>query len=92
MRIEKILKRCAAVTMAGVWAFGIGAQRLDAQSKAKTEPAYRGAKKRSVASKKATAKFAVRVEALLGTTPTNKGEWGLLIVDAESGEIGRAHV
>src|SRR5437588_7276375 len=86
MRIEKILKRCAAVTMAGVWAFGIGAQRLDAQSKAKTEPAYRGAKKRSVASKKATAKFAVRVEALLGTTPTNKGEWGLLIVDAESGE------
>src|SRR5712671_3369461 len=87
MRIEKILQRSAAVVVASaVWAFGIGAPRLGAQSKRKTEPACCGAKKQSAASKKARARFASRVEALLGTAPTNKGEWGLLIVDAESGE------
>jgi len=87
MRIEKILQRSAAVAVASaVWAFGIGAPRLGAQSKRKTEPACCGSKKRSAASKKATARFAARVEALLGTMPTNKGEWGLLVVDAGSGE------
>src|SRR5216683_3266725 len=87
MRVEKILQRCAAVAVASaVWAFGTGAQYLSAQSKRKTEPACCGAKKQSAASKKATARFAARAEALLGTTPTNKGEWGLLIADAESGE------
>src|SRR3979490_1292580 len=87
MRIEKILQRSAAVAVASaVWAFGIGAPRLGAQSKEKTKPACCGAKKQSAASKKAPAKFAARAEALLGTTPTNKGEWGLLIADAESGE------
>src|SRR5438477_1022746 len=68
------------------WAFGIGAPRVGTQSKTKTEPVSRGAKKKSAASKKATAKFASRAEALLATTPTSKGEWGLLVVDAESGE------
>jgi D-alanyl-D-alanine carboxypeptidase/D-alanyl-D-alanine-endopeptidase (penicillin-binding protein 4) len=87
MRIEKILQRCAAVTVAiAVWAFGLGAPHLGAQSKTKTEPACCGAKKLSAVSKKATARFAARVEVLLGTMPTNKGEWGMLIVDAESGE------
>jgi D-alanyl-D-alanine carboxypeptidase/D-alanyl-D-alanine-endopeptidase (penicillin-binding protein 4) len=87
MRIEKILQRSAAVAVASaVWAFGIGAPRLGAQSKPTSKAACCGAKKRSAASKKATARFAARVEALLRTTPTNKGEWGLLIVDAESGE------
>jgi len=87
MRTKKILQRCAAIALAGAaWAFGIGAPRLGAQAKTKTEPACCGAKKQSAASKKATARFAARAEALLETTPTNKGEWGLLIADAESGE------
>src|SRR6202140_3628830 len=87
MRIEKILHRCIAVAVASaVWAFGIGVPRLSAQSKQKTAAACCGGKKPSSASKKATARFASRAEALLGTAPTNKGEWGLLLVDAESGE------
>src|SRR6266513_3000532 len=87
MRLEKILQRSAAVAVASaVWAFGTGAQYLGAQSKRKAEPVCCGSKKQSAASKKATAKFGARAEALLGTTPTNKGEWGLLIADAESGE------
>ena len=34
----------------------------------------------------ATLKFGERAEALLAAAPTNKGEWGLLIIDAETGE------
>ncbi len=87
MRIKKILQRCAAMTVtSAVWFLGIGAPRLGAQSKTKTGPACCGAKKRSAASKKATVRFASRAEALLGIAPASKGEWGLLIVDAESGE------
>jgi D-alanyl-D-alanine carboxypeptidase/D-alanyl-D-alanine-endopeptidase (penicillin-binding protein 4) len=50
------------------------------------EPACCTAKKQSAASKKAVAKFGARAEVLLGAMPTSKGEWGLLILDAESGE------
>src|SRR5712692_9348261 len=34
----------------------------------------------------AVIRFSARADALLGTAPANKGDWGLLIVDAESGE------
>jgi len=87
MNIQRILKRCAVVAVASAaLTCGIGAPLLRAQSKAKTQPACCGTKKKSAASKKAAAKFASRAEALLATTPTSKGEWGLLIMDAESGE------
>src|SRR5712692_5865279 len=87
MRIKKILQRCvAAVVASALCTFGIGAPRVGAQSKAKKEPACCGARKQSAASKKATARFASRAEVLLGAMPASKGEWGLLIVDAESGE------
>src|SRR5580704_10420444 len=34
----------------------------------------------------AAARFDARAETLLGASPSSKGEWGLLIVDAETGE------
>ena len=34
----------------------------------------------------ATSRFAKRVDTLLGAEPASKGEWGLLIADAETGE------
>jgi len=87
MKIEKILQRvAAAVLVSALCAFGIGVSPLRAQSKAKPEAACCETKKQTVASKKAAARFAVRADALLGTAPTSKGAWGLLIVDAESGE------
>ncbi len=87
MTIHKFLQRLAAAVVAStVYAFGFGAPKLGAQLKTKTEPACCGAKKQSVTSKKNTARFAARAEPLLGTAPASKGEWGLLIVDAESGE------
>jgi serine-type D-Ala-D-Ala carboxypeptidase/endopeptidase (penicillin-binding protein 4) len=42
--------------------------------------------KPSAFSKKQSAKFAARAEVLLGTGPTGKGEWGLLILDPKTGE------
>ncbi len=87
MRIEKILQRCAATVLAGALStFGTGVPHLCAQSNQKTEAACCAAKKPSLATKRAAAKFATSAEALLGTPPTSKGEWGILIVDAESGE------
>src|SRR6266568_5984546 len=87
MNIQKIRQRCAAVILASaVYALGSGAPKLFAQSKTKSDSACCGQKKRDAATKKAVAKFAVRAETLLGTGPTSKGEWGLLIMDAESGE------
>src|SRR3989454_2703961 len=65
---------------------GIGAPSSGAQSKTKPEPACCTAKKQSAASRKAAAKFGTRAEALLGAMPASKGQWGLLIMDAESGE------
>src|SRR6266403_3127983 len=35
----------------------------------------------------ATSRFTKRVDALLGPEPASKGEWGLLIADAETGEM-----
>src|SRR3989442_1000211 len=87
MRIEKILQRCPAVTVASAaCAIGISAQSSGAQLKTKTEPACCTAKKQSAASRKAAAKFGTRAEALLGAMPASKGQWGLLIMDAESGD------
>jgi len=87
MRIEKILQRCAATVLAGALStFGTGVPYLCARSNQKTEAACCAAKKPGLATKRAAAKFATSAEALLGTPPTSKGEWGILIVDAESGE------
>src|SRR6266478_3913682 len=88
MKIEKMGRRWSAVIlMSAMVAFTGGVAQLDAQSKTKADASPRGAKKKSAASKKATAKFGARADALLGPAPASKGEWGLLIVDAESGEI-----
>src|SRR5260370_17837575 len=86
MTTKKFLHSCAAAVLAcALCVFGIGAPRLRAQSKQKAGTSRDGASKQSAASKKAATRFAARAGDLLGTMPTNKGEWGLLIVDAESG-------
>jgi D-alanyl-D-alanine carboxypeptidase/D-alanyl-D-alanine-endopeptidase (penicillin-binding protein 4) len=87
MKIEKIAARRLAVMLASLLVvFGSGISRLHAQSKSGTATVHGTAKKPNAAARKATAKFAARSEALLGSAPSSKGEWGLLIVDAETGE------
>ncbi len=88
MKIERVPGRlAAALLMSAVFALGGGTAELAAQSKAQNGRACCADKKQSVSSRKAAAKFAERAEALLGASPNSKGEWGLLIVDAESGAM-----
>jgi serine-type D-Ala-D-Ala carboxypeptidase/endopeptidase (penicillin-binding protein 4) len=87
MKIEKPVKQWVAVILTGVmWMLGNGAPRLAAQSDANHNGACCGGKKQNPSAKKAASRFAARAEALLGEGSVNKGEWGLLIADAESGE------
>ena len=59
----------------------VGAQ--PGRSKTVSDEVSKGKKPRVAA---ATKKFGERADTLLAAAPTNKGEWGLLIVDAETGE------
>ena len=88
MKTGKMGRRWAAVIlMSAMVAFSSDVAQLGAQFKTRTDVVARGAKKKNAASKKATAKFGARADALLGAGPASKGEWGLLVTDAESGEI-----
>ena len=66
---------------AAVGVLGSAASQLAAQTKTKMVETCCTAAKENAA-----ANFAERAKALLGTGPAGKGEWGILIVDAESGE------
>lgn len=87
MNIGKILQGwAAAILLTAVCVSARQAQKPAAPAKTASGQACCGARKPSLSAKKATAKFAARAETLLGTGSTSKGEWGLLIVDGESGE------
>ncbi|HEX4544880.1 MAG TPA: D-alanyl-D-alanine carboxypeptidase/D-alanyl-D-alanine-endopeptidase [Candidatus Acidoferrum sp.] len=87
MSTWKILERWAAASwLTAVCVFAQQAQKPAAPAKSASAEACCGAKRPSLSARKATARFAGRASALLGTAPTGKGEWGLLVVDAQSGE------
>lgn len=72
---------------AGLAQIPMASQITAAPQKAPSNQACCALPKPSAFSKKQSAKFAARADALLGTGPTDKGEWGLLIADAATGEI-----
>ncbi len=83
----KTVQWCGAAILAAlVCGTGTQAQQTTPPRKAANSQVCCGPQKQGAFSKKATAKFAARAEALLGTGPASKGVWGLLIVDAETGE------
>jgi serine-type D-Ala-D-Ala carboxypeptidase/endopeptidase (penicillin-binding protein 4) len=85
--MQKIRKRWAAAILVAAPSACLGlAQQVAAPRKTTNAPVCCGLQRQSALTKKAAARFAQRAEALLGTGPAGKGEWGLLIVDAESGE------
>jgi D-alanyl-D-alanine carboxypeptidase/D-alanyl-D-alanine-endopeptidase (penicillin-binding protein 4) len=87
MSMGKMAGRWVAVLVTSfVIVFGLAVLTLRAKTKTKTDTARSAAKKPSGASKKASAKFAARAAVLLGAAPASKGEWGLLILDADNGE------
>lgn len=80
MNRQNTVRRWAAIFLTVVCALEARAQRPATPARTANP------QKASVSARKAAAKFAQRAEALLGSGPTGKGEWGLVIVDAESGE------
>jgi serine-type D-Ala-D-Ala carboxypeptidase/endopeptidase (penicillin-binding protein 4) len=85
MGIGRVRARCASmigmVVVCGVFWHPpkVNAQRKNAQKKRSAESGARPAA--------ASQRFANRADALLGAEPASKGEWGLLIADAETGAI-----
>jgi len=73
----------SAIFVCGLCSASTVIEARPAQSKS-TEAPISKAKKPHVAA--ATRKFGDRADALLASAPANKGEWGLLIADAETGE------
>jgi D-alanyl-D-alanine carboxypeptidase/D-alanyl-D-alanine-endopeptidase (penicillin-binding protein 4) len=73
----------AMVFACGVLPAGVFVAAQPGQSKAAAVTASKAKKLRFAA---ATRKFGERADALLASASANKGEWGLLIADAETGE------
>jgi serine-type D-Ala-D-Ala carboxypeptidase/endopeptidase (penicillin-binding protein 4) len=87
MKIENPGKSRLMVTLlAALCLFGNDVARLVAQSNTKSSSACCGGKKQNASARKASLKFAGRAEALLAEPSVSKGEWGLLIADAQTGE------
>src|SRR5690242_11282938 len=95
MNKKKTIRRCGVAIFAMAMSACVGrAQAQIPMASTKTAAPPKPASnqsccalpKPSAFSKKQSAKFAARAEALLGTGPTGKGEWGLLIADAKTGE------
>src|SRR5881394_3328183 len=93
MNWEKTIRRCAVAIFAMAMSACVGLAQIPMASektatppKAANNQSCCAIKPRSAFSKKQSAKFAARADALLGTGPTGKGEWGLLIADAKTGE------
>ncbi len=87
MKTDRILERWAAgILVSAICVLEFAPVQLQGQTKARAQAACCSGTKEKAASKKSAARFAARADALLGAGPASKGEWGLLIVDAESGE------
>jgi len=92
MATRKRARRWVSGAFAGAFfACSVGAPMVRAQSKQQKEGVCCGTKPGAKKEEKSPTaaqmtRFAARVDALLGTGPASKGAWGLLIVDAQSGE------
>jgi D-alanyl-D-alanine carboxypeptidase/D-alanyl-D-alanine-endopeptidase (penicillin-binding protein 4) len=82
MGIKRATWKRAAVAICGLVFCGLflNAPALPAQKK---KNRHSGA---STGAAAATSSFAKRVDTLLGAEPASKGEWGLLVADAETGQ------
>src|SRR5215831_3622071 len=94
MDTRKIVQRCGTAAFLSALSVGVSlAQKHAAPQKAATSPktassqACCGFEKQRALTKKQSAKFAARADTLFGAGPTGKGEWGLLILDSQTGEM-----
>jgi D-alanyl-D-alanine carboxypeptidase/D-alanyl-D-alanine-endopeptidase (penicillin-binding protein 4) len=88
MKIVRIVwVSIAAICLANLSVPGGSAQHPPSHESAKASQACCAKSTSQITAKKETAKFASREETLLGLGAAAKGVWGILITDAESGEI-----
>src|SRR5215472_16218099 len=83
---KKMIQRCAVAVLTLAMGACLSLAQKTETRKAASGQGCCGSQKQSGLTKKQAAKFASRAEGLLGTGPAGKGEWGLLIVDAKTGE------
>jgi D-alanyl-D-alanine carboxypeptidase/D-alanyl-D-alanine-endopeptidase (penicillin-binding protein 4) len=83
---RKAIERCAAAIFAfGTFVGGIGVPGALAQSQQHADGGAKKKKERSQA-EAATNRFSARADVALAAAPASKSEWGLLIVDAATGD------
>jgi serine-type D-Ala-D-Ala carboxypeptidase/endopeptidase (penicillin-binding protein 4) len=88
MNKTKIIRRYLATILAATaGTCVVAAQKKDERRKPAKNQATGSLPSQSALAKKQADQFAKRAEQLLGTAPTGKGEWGLLIVDAQTSEV-----
>jgi len=89
---SRFINGCVLLLLCGALRVPLGARRVAAQSpsvesKAKSSASSKkNNKKQEKKDRDAAKRFAKRADALLGAPPVSKGDWGLLIADAQSGE------
>jgi len=86
MNKKTMIQRCAVAVLTLAMGVSLSMAQKTETRKAANRQACCGLQKPSALTKKQAATFASRAEALLGTGPAGKGQWGLLIVDANTGE------
>jgi D-alanyl-D-alanine carboxypeptidase/D-alanyl-D-alanine-endopeptidase (penicillin-binding protein 4) len=87
MKLRKILcKSAVTILVAALLCLPNAALQLAAQTKSVNADSCCAARKQTAAEKRAAANFAERAGALLGANAAGKGQWGLLIVDAATGD------
>jgi len=91
MRSRNILSRCVAAVAFALAVCFLAAPRGHAQSNPVSQQACCPAKPEAkhverARLRPAALRFGERADALLGSSPASKGDWGLVIVDAQTGE------
>jgi D-alanyl-D-alanine carboxypeptidase/D-alanyl-D-alanine-endopeptidase (penicillin-binding protein 4) len=76
--------RASVKYTAAIWIFVLGGLFLNAPAALAQKKKHHTGSAASPAA--ATSRFVKRVDTLLGAEPASKGDWGLLIADAETGE------
>jgi len=79
----KAIERCAALVFAcAIFAGGMASPQVHAQSRQDKRAAAKNKKQTAAAAHR----FSARADVALAAVPASKGEWGLLIADAATGE------
>jgi serine-type D-Ala-D-Ala carboxypeptidase/endopeptidase (penicillin-binding protein 4) len=91
--LNRAISRPVASIFAGAMAITIAAVGTAAQTRQRADsypaccsPATKKERTQRTQAQAATNRFSARVDVVLAASPASKGEWGLLVIDAQNGE------